>query len=167
MGNLSRSIVCDIIRQIWTQYMLPPASLPHSLASYKYIAHLKIKNKDLNMLKYFSQPLCGLFILLAAFKMFWNGSRKCIRGLLTSLSVACKQGRALGNTQSCHTYQIFAAFALAFQRSWGLDSWWYDSLFLIKHVCSVFLPYFRQQNSSYWKGEKKQNISINYKYKFI
>ena len=36
LGNLSRSSVCDVIRQAGTQHMLPPATLPHSRASRKH-----------------------------------------------------------------------------------------------------------------------------------
>ena len=43
LGKLSRSSVCDVKRQAGTQHMLPPATLPHSLASHK---HSTPKNKE-------------------------------------------------------------------------------------------------------------------------
>ena len=43
LGNLSRSTLSDVIRQAGTQHMLPPATLPHSLAPHK---HSTPKNKE-------------------------------------------------------------------------------------------------------------------------
>ena len=78
------------------------------------------------------------------------------------LHVACKRRCALVAHDHATACQMFAAFALAFRRSWGMGSCWYeglpDSLFPTSHVCSVFPSCLRQEASSYWNARKCQNM---------
>ena len=153
LGNLSRSTLSDVIRQAGTQHMLPPATLPHSLAPHK---HSTPKNKEWNPKSKtcwnISQSFCGPFTPLAVFEMLWNGSRKCTRGPLTSCMLHASGCALWGRTIMPQHVKLFAAFALAFRRSWGMGSCWYeglpDSLFSTRHPCSVFLTFFWQHSSS-------------------
>ena len=143
--------------------MLPPATLPHGLAPHK---HSTPKNKQWSPKTKtcwnISQSLCGPFTPLAVFEMLWNGSRKCTRGSLTSCMLHASGCALWGRTIMPQHVKLFAAFALAFRRSWGMGSCWYeglpDSLFSTSHPCSVFLTFFWQHSSSYWKARKCQNM---------
>ena len=95
-GNLSRSSICDVKRQAGTQHMLPPATLPQSLASIN-IARPKIKNEGPNMLKYFATPLWAIRTTRGVQDVL-NGSQKCTRGPLTSCMLDASGDALWGHT---------------------------------------------------------------------
>jgi hypothetical protein len=113
------------------------------------------------MLKYFATPLWAIHTT--------RGVQDVVKWISEVhkrppdiMHVACKWRRALGAHDPATASQMFATFALAFRRSWGMCSCWYeglpDPLFPASHPCSVFLSCFRQQSSSYWKARKCQNM---------
>ena len=160
LGNLSRSSVCDVIRQAGTQYMLPPATLPHSLASHK---HSTPRNKELKPkhVEVFRNSAVGHSHHSQCSRCS-EMDPKSAQKAPDILHAACKRRYALGAHDHATACQMFAAFALAFRRSWGMESCWYeglpDPLFPTSHACSVFLSCFRQEGSSYWKTRKCQNM---------
>ena len=98
-----------------------------------------MKPKIQNMLKYFAIPLWAIHTT--------RGVRDVVKRIPKVhkrppdiLHVACKRRCALGAHDHATACQMFAAFALAFRRLWGMDSCWYeglpDPLFPTSHACS-------------------------------
>ena len=84
----------------------------------------------------------------------WTG--KWARGPLTSCILRASRAHwAHGHVSEC---QMFAAFALAFRRSWGIG---FIGIGVFLTPCCkscLFLPCFRQRGSCYSKVQKCQNM---------
>ena len=117
-----------------------------------------MKPKIQNMLKCFAVPLLAIHTTPGVHDVV-KRIPKVHKRPPDILHVACKRMRALGAHDHA-TACLFAAFALAFRRSWGMGSCWYeglpDPLFSTSHPCSVFLTFFWQHSSSYRKARKCQ-----------
>ena len=113
------------------------------------------------MLKYFATPLWAIHTTRGVQDVL-KWIPKVHKRPPDILHVTCKRRCALGAHDHATACHMFAAFALAFRRSWGMGSCWYgglpDPLLPTSHACSVFLSCFRQEGSSYWKTRKCQNM---------